>query len=127
MRLLNHDNGVAIMNTNQTPSVAKQLSPDEREQLRLLRSEIAGEVPELAQRDQMRKEAHEEQTLSGELRRAVHASRHSLATIATQAGITPIQLDDFLTGERSLRSDVMDRLAGAVGFHCQLASKVSSP
>jgi len=52
------------------------------------------------------------------LRRAVHASELSLSAIATQAGITPLLLDEFLTGERTLRSDVMDRLAGALG--CQL-------
>jgi transcriptional regulator with XRE-family HTH domain len=64
----------------------------------------------------MRKEAQEEATLSGELRRAVHASTISLAEIARQAGVTPVHLDEFLTGERTLRSDVLDRLAGALGF-----------
>jgi hypothetical protein len=42
-----------------------------------------------------------------------------LAAIAAQAGITPILLDDFLTGERTLRSDVMDRLASALGYELQ--------
>ena len=64
-------------------------------------------------RDQMREDARQESTLSGELRRAVHESDFSLAEIATRAGITPIMLDDFLTGERTLRSDVIDRLASA--------------
>ena len=118
---------VANMNASSVSNATKQLSADERERLRVQRAAIADELPDMIQRDQMRKEAHEEQTLSGELRRAVHASRHSLATIATQAGITLIQLDDFLTGERSLRSDVMDRLAGAVGFQCQVAGGVSGP
>ena len=31
---------------------------------------------------------------------------------------SPIVLDDFLTGERTLRSDVMDRLASVLG--CEL-------
>ena len=66
-------------------------------------------------RDQMRKEAREEATLSGELRRAVHASELSLSVIAARAGITPLMLDDFLTGERTLRSDVIDRLANLLG------------
>ncbi len=69
-------------------------------------------------RDQMRKEAREEATLSGELRRAVHASELTLSAIAARAGITPLVLDDFLTGERTLRSDVIDRLADVLG--CQL-------
>ncbi len=67
-------------------------------------------------RDQMRKDARRESTLSGELRRAIHESDFSLAEIALRAGITPIMLDDFLTGERTLRSDVMDRLANTLGY-----------
>jgi hypothetical protein len=39
-----------------------------------------------------------------------------MAEIAAQAGVTPIILDDFLTGERTLRSDVLDRLAAVVGY-----------
>lgn len=70
----------------------------------------------------MRKEAHEEATLSGEIRRAVHRSGQSLTAIASHAGITLIQLDEFLTGERTLRSDVLDRLATAVGFRFQPTS-----
>jgi plasmid maintenance system antidote protein VapI len=66
----------------------------------------------------MRKDARDESTLSGELRRAVHRSDRSLAEIATAAGITAIVLDDFLTGERTLRSDVIDRLATVLG--CEL-------
>ena len=64
----------------------------------------------------MRKDARDEPTLSGELRRAVHCSDLSLGEIAVRSGITPIVLDDFLTGERTLRSDVLDRLAGALGY-----------
>ncbi len=67
-------------------------------------------------RDQMRKDARDERTLSGELRRAIHASDLSLAELAARAAITPAMLDDFLTGERTLRSDVMDRLASVLGY-----------
>jgi hypothetical protein len=64
----------------------------------------------------MRKEAQEEATLSGELRRAIHASQLPLVQIAAQAGITPIVLDEFLTGERTLRSNVLDRVARTLGL-----------
>jgi hypothetical protein len=40
----------------------------------------------------------------------------SLASIAERAGIPPLILDEFLTGERTLRSDVLDRLAGILGY-----------
>ena len=67
----------------------------------------------------MRKEARDEATLSGELRRAVHTSELSLAEIAATISITPLVLDEFLTGERTLRSDVLDRLAVALGYELQ--------
>lgn len=70
----------------------------------------------MSARDQLRKEAREEATLSGELRRAIHASPMSLTDIAAEIGISPILLDEFLTGERTLRSDVLDRLAGVLGY-----------
>jgi transcriptional regulator with XRE-family HTH domain len=50
------------------------------------------------------------------------AEQLSLAQIATQAGITPILLDDFLTGERTLRSDVLDRVANVLGCELQKTS-----
>ena len=96
--------------------VSRNLTPEEHERLRRRRDQVARELPDLARRDQMRKDAREEATLSGELRRAVHASNLPLSTIAKRAGITPLLLDDFLTGERTLRSDIMDRLARALGY-----------
>jgi hypothetical protein len=96
--------------------------PYEQERLYRQRELIAEELPALAQRDQMRKEAQDEPTLSGEMRRAIHASALSLSAIASQAGMTPLLLDEFLTGERTLRSDVLDRLAKVLGFRFQSAS-----
>ena len=96
--------------------ITPQLSPAQQQRLRRQREQIASELPEMAARDQMRKEAREELTLSGQLRRAIHTSELSLSAIAAQAGITPLVLDDFLTGERTLRSDVLDRLADVLGL-----------
>lgn len=84
--------------------------------VRRLRRQLASELPELTSRDQMRKEAGDEPTLSGELRRAIHASELSLAEIAALAKVQVLALDEFLTGERTLRSDVLDRLAASLGL-----------
>ena len=92
------------------------MTPAEKGRLTEYREQIARELPDLTARDQMRKDARDESTLSGELRRAIHASDLSLAEIAAHAGITPVVLDDFLTGERTLRSDVMDRLTSVLGY-----------
>jgi hypothetical protein len=110
------------MNKRQANRVTRELTQAEKERLQRHREQIAHELPDLEARDQMRKDARDEATLSGELRRAIHASVLSLAEIATQVGITPIMLDDFLTGERTLRSDVMDRLAGTLGYELEKTS-----
>lgn len=90
--------------------------PRAQAKLQRNRSQIARELPELIAQDQMRKAACDEPTLSGALRRAMHASQSSLGQIASQAGIPVIALDEFLTGERTLRSDVLDRLAANLGL-----------
>ena len=96
--------------------ITRRLTAADRTRLQRKRQQIAAELPDLVARDRMRKEARDEPTLSGELRRAVHASRLPLPEIAAQARITPLVLDEFLTGERTLRSDVLDRLAPCLGF-----------
>ncbi len=101
--------------------VSRELTPAEQERLAEYRKQIAEELPELEARDQMRKDARQEKTLSGELRRAINESDLSLAEIATRAAITPIMLDDFLTGERTLRSDVIDRLTIVLGYELSRA------
>lgn len=108
------------MDEQQPRRITRALTPAEHKRLRRHRGRIEQELPDLAARDQMRRDAREEDTLSGELRRVIHASERQLPAIAAQVGITPLLLDDFLTGERTLRSDVMDRLASALG--CALSS-----
>ena len=103
--------------------ISRPLTAAEKKRLRQQREQIAAELPALGARDQLRKGAREETTLSGELRRAVHASDLTLHEIAAKVGITPLLLDDFLTGERTLRSDVMDRLAEVVGYHMSRTGK----
>ena len=107
------------MTTPQARRITRELTPEERERLHRYREQIASELPDLAERDRMRKEASAEMTLSGELRRTVHSSPLSLSMIADRAGISPLALDEFLTGERTLRSDVLDRLACVLGYVLQ--------
>jgi hypothetical protein len=104
------------MKSRQAKRIHRQLTPSEEDRLTHYRQQIAEELPDLQARDQMRNEARNETTLSGELRRAIHASDLSLAEIAGRVGTTPLVLDEFLTGERTLRSDVIDRLAGVLGY-----------
>jgi hypothetical protein len=83
---------------------------------------IEQELPELADRDVRMREAADEDTLTGHLRRAIHHSRRPLRDIGREAGISSVLLCDFLEGERTLRSDVLDRLAQAVGVTISLVA-----
>lgn len=101
------------MNENEIPD--ELLSQIQRD-----RELIEQELPELADRDARMREAAGEDTLSGHLRQAIHDSRRPLRDIGREAGISTTLLCDFLEGERTLRSDVLDRLAQAVGVTISL-------
>lgn len=101
------------MNERQIPD--ELLSQIERD-----RELIEKELPALADRDARMHEAAAEDTLCGHLRQAIHRSRRPLREIARDAGIPATVLCDFLEGERTLRSDVLDRLTQAVGVTISL-------
>jgi hypothetical protein len=86
---------------------------------------IEQELPAMADRDARMSEAAAEDTLCGHLRQAIHRSRRPLRDIAAAAGIPSAVLCDFLEGERTLRSDVLDRLAQAVGVTIALVPHVA--
>jgi hypothetical protein len=96
-------------------STTRPIPEELLEQLRRDREKIAHELPELVQRGQRLDEAASENSLSGHLRRAIHRSGQPLQKIATAVGLDVFVLCDFLEGTRTLRSDVLDRLAQAVG------------
>ena len=96
---------------------SSKIVPPDQACLAKVREQIAGELPELKARESRMREAAEENTFSGELRRAIHGGGQDLIVLAKIAGVTPIQLSEFLTGERTLRSDVLDRIVAAVGGH----------
>lgn len=90
------------------------------EQLRRDREKIAAELPELMERGRLLDEAAAENSLSGHLRRAIHRSGRPLKEIAAEVGLDVFVLCDFLEGTRTLRSDVLDRLAQAVAATIQV-------
>jgi hypothetical protein len=94
---------------------SKTVPPELLEQLRADREAVAAELPEVTQRAQRLIEAAAENTVSGRLRHAVHESRRPLDAVARDAGIPAESLCDWLAGDRTLRSDVLDRVAQAVG------------
>ena len=96
-------------------ATTKKVPEDLLEQLRRDRETIAAELPELIERGRRLDEAASEDSLSGHLRGAIHRSGRPLKKIAAEVGLDVFVLCDFLQGTRTLRSDVLDRLAQAVG------------
>src|SRR6266851_4552210 len=78
--------------------------------LRRSRVLIANELPKLIEKDQRLCDAMQKPTTSGALRRAIHSSKILLPDLADRARTDMDTLDAFLTGERSLTSDIIDRL-----------------
>ena len=96
-------------------ATTKRIPEELLEQLRSDRAKIAEELPELRERGLRLEEAASENSLCGHLRRAIHRSGQPLKKIAAAVGLDVLVLCDFLEGTRTLRSDVLDRLAQAVG------------
>ena len=90
------------------------LSEAENKRIKKLQEAIAEELPDLIRRDQLAHDAMRENTLMGRLRRAINQFPLSPMKIAAKANITWAELDDFMTGEATLQSDVIDRLAKVV-------------
>ena len=101
------------------------MTPELRERWQRAKEQTEAELPDLVELGRRMREASAENTLSGHLRRAIHRSTRELADIAAAAGITPLELNEFLCGERTLLSDVLDRLASAAEFS-QMLARLSS-
>lgn len=101
-----------------TTPTGERRSPEptsaELARLRAIRESIAEELPDLVARDQLLRTAREDRSISGAVRDALHRSELPLHTIAAKAGLSPVELDEFLTGERTLPSDALDRLAAVI-------------
>ena len=96
-------------------STTQTISPERMEEIRRSWPALDAEADDMAQRAERMREAAAEQSLCGELRRAVHGCGIHMKTIAERVGIDAITFSEWLQGVRNLRSDVLDRVAQAVG------------
>lgn len=94
-------------------SVAKSVIPAEK--MDEIRRSWAQDDPAVAGAQFERlEEAAAEPSVSGQLRRAVHASGRPVSQIARAVGLEPRELGEWLEGIRTLRSDILDRLGLAI-------------
>ncbi|MGD9855466.1 MAG: hypothetical protein AB7U20_11020 [Planctomycetaceae bacterium] len=63
-----------------------------------------------------------EESLSGEVRRAIRDARRPYITLAAEVGVTPQQLLDFRSGDAPLSSDALDRLIDVLGLSARLVA-----
>ena len=91
-----------------------RLTPAQKRRLKRVREQIAQDLPVLIRRNHLADRAMKEKTFSGALRRAIHDFPLSPIKVAEKAGVARIEFEDFLTGEKTLPSDVIDRLVKIV-------------
>lgn len=96
-------------------------------EIRRSRGLIAKELPDLIKKDQRLQDAMNERTHSGALRRAIHKCKILLPDLAERAETDMNMLDAFLTGERSLTSDVIDRLTKVLKLKLEPATGKPKP
>lgn len=99
------------------------LTPEQEARLQKQREQIAAEKPRLQAKLERIHEAKQEPSFCGQLHQAIHRSGRFITQLAAEAGVTTQQLSDFLSGDRRLRSDVLDRLTAAVGASLVVTEK----
>jgi hypothetical protein len=75
-----------------------------------VRAQVAEELPDLIRRHQTAHDAMKEKTFSGSLRKAIQRSKILLPDLSARAEVAMGAIADFLTGEKTLPSDAIDRL-----------------
>lgn len=96
--------------------VLREFTPEEKARWEAgVREELAGKAENIAHIQKLLV-AREDDSLSGELRRIIGGSGLTRYRIAKDAGISQSTLEYFMTGERSLRLETVDKLAKVLGL-----------
>ena len=96
--------------------VTLELTEDQRRRLREAADEEQSHKDENIAAYRRMLAAEREPTLSGDLRRAIKSSGRRPSELAELVGLTPLDLDAFRCGDTTLPSNVLDRLAAALGM-----------
>ncbi len=115
------------MSEERSQRTLHKFTPEEKARWEAARDEALALKPLLAEKAKRLRQAAQEPTLTGALRAAIHRHIKPLPVIASESGVSLEQLDEFLTGERNLRSDVLDQLARVLGFQFPPEPALSGP
>ena len=110
-----------------TRRIYTTLTPAQKRRVKKVQQQIAAELPDLIRRNQLAHDAMKEKNLSGALRRAIHTCRILLPDLAQRAEVDMRDLGDFLCGEKTLPSDVIDRLTKILKLKLESANGKPKP
>ena len=89
--------------------------------------EVEKELPWLEARNQQMADAAAEPTLSGQLRRAIRAGWRDFLEMVAALEISSEDYSDFMAGQRTLPSDVMDQMAKLLGYELVQSCELRDP
>ena len=85
------------------------------EEIDRIEEQVQADMPEMLERQGRKRIALQEQSVSGQLRRAIHESKLLYPQLSRLSGVSMQELDDFMTGEL-VSTKVFDRLAAAINY-----------
>ena len=97
----------------QSQRMIREFLPGEQEQWEETVAKIEAELPEIIERDRLTQEAMKEETVSGQLRCAICATKMPYDKLAAKTEVDVITISEFMCGRGTLDSDAFSRLAEA--------------
>jgi hypothetical protein len=110
---------------SQLEAIVHKATPEQAARLAKLAALVESEQPDLAARLEREDMAAAQPTFSGELRRAIRASRLQPGDLARDAGVDWRDFALFLQGHAELSTCAIDRLASRLGL--SLVKSVAEP
>jgi hypothetical protein len=98
------------------PRVFVDLTPEQRAEAERTVAAAEAGIPENIKYLRKLRDAEREPGFSGDLRRAIAATRKSPEEVAAEAGLDEQLIDRFCCGEAILPSDVIDKLVEHLGL-----------
>ncbi len=108
-----------------SPSSDRTFTPEERKRWQQKAADEELAMPANQARLKRMDDAINEETFSGELRRAIRDAKIPHQELANRIGVSWRQLLDFQAGDAALPSDAIDRLIEALAMTARLESDVT--
>ena len=101
----------------------QEFTPDLRERWEKARDLALAEKDQVREEFRLVRQASQESTFSGRLRRAIHCGPMLLDDLSARADVDIGLMADFLRGEAALDSPAIDRLVAVLGWQAIVAAE----